>query len=339
MLEENNLCDHFISIMQSIVDYYELPSWCTMDFNRIVKNEWCIHFGTDSESIAREGFTGGTPEIEHLAYTNAGQQKSHAGYNFAFLIDDRSVDYNEYGDEAVIFRTSGVEIYHYGDNQNQVIFWGPNVKSFIPIHQENGNWVVYGQKGQILFRGENPSDVANWATYNLPQYRKQIMTGKNGYIPKMGRWNTETNKYERVTYPIYRNESIKKYITLLKDNMINEEFNADGNTEHNPYKERWKAEREALKNYISNYGVVMQSKEDNKNGKLYKCLYDKWISQLIGYNYCLCVQWDNVKLKPKSVVYIRAWDKFTPNIKQVTFDDRGFDNERGTYDDLTYNNV
>ena len=335
MLEDNNLCDHFVSEMQNIVDYYELPAWCTMDFNRIVKNEWCIHFGSDSEKIAREGFTGGTPEIENLAYTNAGAQKTSAGYDFAFLINDRSVDYNGYGDEAVIFRTSGIEIYHYGDNQNQVLFWGPNVKSFIPIHQDNGDWVVYGQNGQVLVRCGRPSEIALWATENLPQYRKQIMTGKNGYIPKMDKWNAETNKYERVPYPIYRNESVKKYITLLKENLINEEFALDGNTEHNPFKKRWEAERKALKDFICNNGVLMQSREDNKNGKLYKCFTDTWLSSLIGYNYCLCVQWDEIKMKPKSVVYIRALDKFTPNIKRnITFDNRGFDNVRNTYDDV-----
>ena len=333
MLEENNLCDHFVSEMQNIVDYYELPSWCTMDFNRIVKNEWCIHFGSDSESIAKEGFTGGTPEIEHLAYTNAGAQKSSAGYDFAFLINDRSVDYNGYGNEAVIFRTSGVEIYHYGDNQNQVVFWGPNVKSFIPIHQDNGDWVVYGQNGQVLVRCGRPSEIALWATENLPQYRKQIMTGKNGYIPKMGRWNTETNKYERVPYPIYRNESVKKYITLLKENLINEEVVADGNSEHNPYKKRWEAERKALKDFICNFGKVMTSKE---NGKTYKVYYDKTLSQLIGYNYCICLQWDAVNLKPKSVLYIRALDKFTDKMFQANFDARGRDNLYNTADDLSY---
>lgn len=333
MLEENNLCDHFVSEMQNIVDYYELPSWCTMDFNRIVKNEWCIHFGSDSENIAREGFTGGTPEIEHLAYTNAGAQKSSAGYDFAFLINDRSVDYNGYGDEAVIFRTSGVEIYHYGDNQNQVVFWGPNVKSFIPIHQDNGDWVVYGKNGQVLVRYGRPSEIALWATENLPQYRKQIMTGKNGYTPKMGRWNNETNKYERIPYPIYRNESVKKYITLLKENLVNEEVVADGNSEHNPYKKRWEAERKALKDFICNFGKVMTSKE---NGKTYKVYYDKTLSQLIGYNYCICLQWDAVTLKPKSVLYIRALDKFTDKMFQANFDSRGRDNMSGTYDDLSY---
>ena len=153
---------------------------------------------------------------------------------------------------------------------------------------------------------------------------------RTGYLDKL--WKLRTLCYDKTNSIT---ESVKKYITLLKDNMINEEFNADGNTEHNPYKERWEAEREALKNYISNYGVVMQSKEDNKNGKLYKCLYDKWISQLIGYNYCLCVQYDEINNKPKSTVYVRALDKFTPFIRRsLQYDTRGKDNQIGTMDDL-----
>lgn len=124
-------------------------------------------------------------------------------------------------------------------------------------------------------------------------------------------------------------EGIGKYknaITLLK-----EEWVGDGNSEHNPYKKRWDAERKALKDFVANYGKLMQSKE---NGKLYKCYYDKVLSQLIGYNYCICIQWDNIEMKPKSVLYIRALDKFTPNIKQVNFDTRGRDNMAGTYDDV-----
>lgn len=124
-------------------------------------------------------------------------------------------------------------------------------------------------------------------------------------------------------------EGIGKYknaITLLK-----EEWVGDGNSEHNPYKKRWDAERKALKDFVANYGKLMQSKE---NGKLYKCYYDKVLSQLIGYNYCICIQWDNIEMKPKSVLYIRALDKFTPNIKQVNFDTRGRDNMASTYDDV-----
>ena len=124
---------------------------------------------------------------------------------------------------------------------------------------------------------------------------------------------------------------------MVAKGSVNEETVADGSSEGNPFKERWKAEREALKNYICNFGTLMQSKEDNKDGKVYKCLWDKYISGLIGYNYCLCVQWDQFAMKPKSsVVYIRALDKFTRNIRQLSFDDRGLDNTRGTFDDLRY---
>ena len=155
---------------------------------------------------------------------------------------------------------------------------------------------------------------------------------RHGYLDKL--WKLSNLVYDKsnsITENLIRNKSVKKYLTLLK-----EEYVGDGNSEHNPYKKRWEAERKALKDFVSNYGQLMQSKEDNKDGKLYKCYWDKYISNLIGYNYCLCVQWDNIKMKPKSVVYVRALDKFTPNIKQSAFDTRGFDNTRGTIDDLRY---
>ena len=331
-LERHHLLRGLLNNPYNYADAEELPAWFTMSFIRIVKNEWCIHFTEDADSIAKNGFTGGTEEIENLAYTGAGRQKRGEGYDFAFLLGDSGVDFNEYGSEAVIFRTSGVLLLHYGDEQRQVVFWGPNVKSFIPVVRNYGDWVVYGNKGQILMSTSNPSEIADWATNNLPQYRKQIMTGKNGYIPKRSVFDKEKNKYVREPYPIYKNESVKKYLTLLK-----EEVALDGSTEDNPYEKRWKTEREALKNFVANYGKLMQSREDNKMGRLYKVYYDETMSNLIGYNYCICVQWDELTMKPKSTVYIRALDKFTPFIRRnLQFDTRGRDNMRGTYDDTGY---
>ena len=77
----------------------------------------------------------------------------------------------------------------------------------------------------------------------------------------------------------------------------------------------------------------MTSKE---NGKTYKVYYDKTLSQLIGYNYCICLQWDAINLKPKSVLYIRALDKFTDRMFQANFDARGRDNLLNTADDINY---
>jgi len=130
-------------------------------------------------------------------------------------------------------------------------------------------------------------------------------------------------------------ESTKKYLKVLK-----EEVAMDGSSEVNPYEKRWKAEREALKNFVANYGKLMQSKEDDKGGKLYKVYFDETMSNLIGYNYCICVQWDEMTMKPKSTVYIRALDKFTPFIRRnLQFDTRGRDNVRGNYDDTSMYNA
>ena len=177
--------------------------------------------------------------------------------------------------------------------------------------------LIQYSKGNVTVEigdGDNSYEYAEWDEANPRRVVNDVIRYFDGVT---------TNLVGNVT------ESIKKFsnaITLLK-----EEWVGDGNSEHNPYKKRWDAERKALKDFVANYGKLMQSKE---NGKLYKCYYDKVLSQLIGYNYCICIQWDNIEMKPKSVLYIRALDKFTPNIKQVNFDTRGRDNMAGTYDDV-----
>ena len=165
-----------------------------------------------------------------------------------------------------------------------------------------------------------------YVLFNFELLNHAIVKDKEALIAKYMQKNIEWFKEKN----IHVDESVKKYITVLK-----EEFALDGSSNSNPYKKRWETERKVLKDFICNNGVLMQSREDNKQGKLYKCFTDTWLSNLIGYNYCLCVQWDEIKMKPKSVVYIRALDKFTPNIRRnMQFDNRGFDNVRGTYDDV-----
>lgn len=323
LLVEYGKCDEFIDWVQYYGDYSDFPSWMTMEFMSVVKNEWCIHFTEYSDDISKEGFTQGTPDLERLAYTNAGGFKAQSGYDFAFLVNDGNVDFNNYGSEAVIFRTSGVLVWHHGDGQRQVIFYGPNVKEFIPIKYDSSEgWVIEGKHYQILKAADKPSELVKWVMDNLPQYRKEIMTGKSGYIPK--RYNPVTQKSE--PYSLFKNESIKNYLNVLK-----EEVNADGNAQHNMYAKRWAHEREVLKNYLTNYGEIMTSKE---NGKQYKVVYDTMLSQNLGINYCLCIQWDPLTFEPGNVIYVRAYDKFTKRIFKPQFDTRGLDNTQGTADDV-----
>ena len=485
----NNLAANCVEAVKNSAsrqgDYLDLPAWMTMEFEGVVKNEWCIHFTQDAQDIARHGFKYGTSEIGRLAYTPR-EAEGEQGYDFAFLINDRLN--TNYGDEAVIFRTSGVKVTHYGAQEAQVAFWGGYAKDFIPIYKNpyNGEWEIIGARnGMTLYSSENIHDLINWVMRSHFQYRKEIvydrtnskdvyyecitestdifsaakskfgvtrdlreggfvlpdgsvldfsgrhaLSSPKGSIDLRGRRTCDHNdigdlmfddngnkvegiddidKYSfmnlgavRIDYneglislvheptskqlnvikAIWRynqgcvtidffspngdiNDSVDydhvKWTRLVADfdkyfneginpsasnnryyeeisrlrpfvSLLSEEIVADGNSEHNPYSKRWKAEREALKSFISNYGKVMTSKE---NGKEYMVYYDDCISNLIGFNYVLCLQWDRIKMKPKSTVYIRALDKFTNRIFQANNDTRGRDNEIGTNDDTT----
>lgn len=200
--------------------------------------------------------------------------------------------------------------------------------------------LIQYSKGNVTVEigdGDNSYEYAEWDEANPRRVVNDIIRYFDEGIKLIGNVKESVKKLsvtEGARYDIFKNnqvdESVKKYITVLK-----EEFALDGSSNSNPYKKRWETERKVLKDFICNNGVVMQSKEDNKQGKLYKCFTDTWLSNLIGYNYCLCVQYDEVNNKPKSTVYVRALDKFTPFIRRsLQYDIRGKDNQIGTMDDL-----
>ena len=151
---------------------------------------------------------------------------------------------------------------------------------------------------------------------------------RTGYLEKL--WNLNAELYDKVnSIGIDENKIIKAYYNKYVG--LNEEVVADGSASHNPFKERWKHERKVLKDYICNYGTLMTSKE---NGKQYRCLYDQTLSQRLGINYCICIQWNPQTMEPGEVIYVRAFDKFTAKIFRPQFDTRGFDNVAGTMDDV-----
>jgi hypothetical protein len=47
-----------------------------------------------------------------------------------------------------------------------------------------------------------------------------------------------------------------------------------------------------------------------ENGKTYKVIYDKFLSNQIGINYCICIQWDTLTNEAGDIIYVRAYDKF-----------------------------
>ncbi len=161
----------------------EYPAWTFFDLHGIVKNQWMIHFTEYAEDIAKDGFTHGVYDIERLGITSSVSdfEKKYGGYNFAYDVNDYKRYYrdrwsNKYGSEAVLFRCSGVELWHHGDEEPQIIFWGDRAKNIIPITEcgEEAPYCVTSVKtGNIIYEGEF-EEVVDWVLANYNQYRKHL---------------------------------------------------------------------------------------------------------------------------------------------------------------------
>jgi hypothetical protein len=176
-------------LYEKIVDYTlpisdsEYPAWSYFDDSpEVVKNQWLIHFTNDADGISRNGFKYGVDDMTKLGLTtHLGEfDKKYGGYNFAYLLSDfdrygSDRDGYKYGREAVIFNASGIKLWHHGDNEPQVIFYGKTARNIIPIIEgENSKWGIYGKNGRLLFENDKLERVVQWLTQNYQQYRKNF---------------------------------------------------------------------------------------------------------------------------------------------------------------------
>ena len=80
----------------------------------------------------------------------------------------------------MIFRASGVKLWHYGDNEDQVIFYGPSAKDiiYLEFNDETDEWYISSTKryGQILYQNEDLGEVVYWIERNYDQYRKHLIS-------------------------------------------------------------------------------------------------------------------------------------------------------------------
>lgn len=168
----------------------DYPAWSYFESDpEIVKNQWLIHFTKDAQSIAKEGFKYGVDEMTKLGLTtHLGEfDKKYGGYNFAYLLRDfekygrSGSGYGnqkyKYGKEAVIFRASGIKLWHYGDEEPQVIFYGNTANTIIPITSgEEHDWAIASKKtGRILYESDDLEKIVQWLVRNWEQYRKSLI--------------------------------------------------------------------------------------------------------------------------------------------------------------------
>ena len=197
----------------------DVPLFCAADFRREVHNEWLVHM-TNSKNIPglyKEGFSYGV-DIDNLAYTPAigtTDYKYGAGYNFAFEAKDASVaESSGYGDCAILFQASGVEIYHWGDEQYQVIFYGPSARNLIFLFQddETNMWYVDSEiTGKRLVEFDNLDFLVKWCILNFPQYHNHLV----GWTNQRRKFERNVDKRKEQQYKMVSEGIFSKYIKLI----------------------------------------------------------------------------------------------------------------------------
>lgn len=170
-------------------DDMDYPSWSFFGSPQFITNQWLIHFTSDADSIAQDGFIYGVNDIDKLGLTVFlnDDDKQEGGYNFAFTIYDyeryggnRYGRGWKYGKEAVVFQAAGIKAYHYGDEEPQVIFSGETARNIIPIVVDDGNYSIVNKKtGRIIYESDRIENIVNWATKNYKQYRNVILNHKS----------------------------------------------------------------------------------------------------------------------------------------------------------------
>ncbi len=175
-------------------DNEEAPSYLFMEYRqRLPHTTWLVHY-TDEKAtrqIVCHGFRRGAPDLATLGVTIALRGKE-SGYNFGFRADDiyegALSGKSLYGDSIVMFQAPGLLVWHEGDEQNQVVFWGADARNIVQVNRTSGYattpegqryfrtdfCVGRARNGRPLFCGDGLDAVASWLDVNYATYRKRL---------------------------------------------------------------------------------------------------------------------------------------------------------------------
>jgi hypothetical protein len=121
--------------------------------------------------------------------THFKNEMKSGGYNFAYDIKNweryASGRFGfKYGKEAVMFKASGVKVWHNGDNEEQVVFIGSTAKDIVPLTEYGGDWYANGigrggrEEGLGGDEGEafeSLSEAVDWVHANFNQYKRLLV--------------------------------------------------------------------------------------------------------------------------------------------------------------------
>jgi hypothetical protein len=148
---------------QQVLDYLhrsevdEVPLWATARLlSPVVEAGWLVHSTDHGSEVYNEGFTKGCPDLQGLAYTKHGRTYSEPGYSFAYTADDFDRhgwegERPRYGSDILLLQAPYIYIYHYGDEEPQAIFWGPDARKITWVSHVKGEYVLEDSTGEELF--------------------------------------------------------------------------------------------------------------------------------------------------------------------------------------------
>lgn len=174
---EDNISDDSWSGDSTSGLYYSSP--------KIVKNVWCIHFSEDASSIVDNGFEYGTDDMSQLGLTTAytKNSKQNGKWAFAYLLSDYKSFYKgrhgfKYGSSAVVFKASGVRVFHSSDEEWQMIFDRETATDMILVNEYDGVYYVTDKNDRQIFKSDDFERVVDWIPNNYDQYKNKIYVGK-----------------------------------------------------------------------------------------------------------------------------------------------------------------
>ena len=140
---------------------YILPLYVTYTYDDDVEDDWLVHFTSEEniESILESQSFHGLSNMYNLAVSATSNEDEYGvdgGYCFSFALDD--VDYNfksgysHYGNSGILFKSSGIKLYHRGDDELQVIFIGNQVSNLIPFWYDSKTKEFYNKDNTIRTR-------------------------------------------------------------------------------------------------------------------------------------------------------------------------------------------
>lgn len=159
------------------------------------RTTWLVHFSNNADDIVLQGFEIGAEDMTDIALTKFDRGKKYPGYNFAFIADSRYANRaaaspygrrdgsGKYGEDAVMFMNSGVHFYHYGDEEDQIVFYGPEANDFILLKYVDGKYNVEGNRNykghDYIFSPNEDSNsfeqCVNWVKQNWQQYKNVLI--------------------------------------------------------------------------------------------------------------------------------------------------------------------